>query len=161
MVHGEHAFEDLGRDEIVVRMHQLNANNESLNPAQHQKDERVNDVENAQPLMIDRRDPLMQQIDPRLLLNLQRGYCDRVRCSGANMLGTENPSASTVTIESGVLNANGSGNATGTADQSSTTGLAQDQKPESQLFHLGGRGGKCSYRHDCDCRFPQQADLHQ
>ena len=42
-------------------------------------------------------------------------------------MGTENPSASTVTIESGVLNANGSSNATGTADQSSTTGLAQDQ----------------------------------
>ena len=47
--------------------------------------------------------------------------------SGAYTFGTENPSATTVTLETGVLSANGSGNATGTSDQSSATGLVQNQ----------------------------------
>jgi hypothetical protein len=47
--------------------------------------------------------------------------------SGTYMFGTENPSASTVTMESGVLTANGNGNVTGTSDQSSSAGLTQDQ----------------------------------
>jgi hypothetical protein len=47
--------------------------------------------------------------------------------SGAYTFGTENPSATTVILETGVLSANGSGNATGTSDQSSSTGLVQNQ----------------------------------
>lgn len=47
--------------------------------------------------------------------------------SGAYTLGTENPSASTVTMESGVLTADGKGSASGTSDQSSLTGLMQNQ----------------------------------
>lgn len=47
--------------------------------------------------------------------------------SGAYMLGTENPSASTVTLESGVATADGKGSATGTSDQSSSAGLAPNQ----------------------------------
>ena len=47
--------------------------------------------------------------------------------SGAYVFGTEYPSASTVTMESGVLTADGSGNAAGTADQSSPQGLMQNQ----------------------------------
>jgi hypothetical protein len=47
--------------------------------------------------------------------------------SGAYTFGTENPSASTVTMESGVVTADGNGNAAGTSDQSSSTGLAQNQ----------------------------------
>lgn len=45
--------------------------------------------------------------------------------SGTYTLGTENPSASTVTMESGVVTADGNGNAAGTADES--TGLTQNQ----------------------------------
>ena len=47
--------------------------------------------------------------------------------SGAYVVGTENPSTNTVTTETGVLTANGSGNATGTVDQSSPAGLTQNQ----------------------------------
>jgi hypothetical protein len=47
--------------------------------------------------------------------------------SGAYMFGTENPQSGTVTLQSGVLTADGSGNAPGTADQSNSTGLAPNQ----------------------------------
>ena len=47
--------------------------------------------------------------------------------SGAYVVGTESPSASTVTTESGVLTADGKGGAAGTVDQSSPTGLTQNQ----------------------------------
>jgi len=47
--------------------------------------------------------------------------------SGAYMDGAENPSASTVTLESAAVTPDGSGNATGTSDQSSSAGLAQNQ----------------------------------
>lgn len=47
--------------------------------------------------------------------------------SGAYMLGTENPPVNTVTLQSGVVNSNGSGTATGTSDQSSSAGLTPNQ----------------------------------
>jgi hypothetical protein len=47
--------------------------------------------------------------------------------SGAYMLGRENPSSATVTMESGTLTANGVGTAPGTSDQSSSAGLVQNQ----------------------------------
>jgi hypothetical protein len=47
--------------------------------------------------------------------------------SGAYMLGTDYPSASTVTLESGALSASGTGTASGHSDQSSSAGLAQNQ----------------------------------
>ncbi|HZC34854.1 MAG TPA: hypothetical protein VE242_04535 [Chthoniobacterales bacterium] len=62
-----------------MRMHQLDANDESLNTSYQQKDQRENDVQNPNPLVIDCSDPLMHGIDPRLLLNLQRGNCGRIR----------------------------------------------------------------------------------
>lgn len=65
--------------------------------------------------------------------------------SGAYMLGTENPPANTVTTESGVLTADGFGNAAGTVEQSSPTGLAQDQSlnltysfPANGVGNVGG-----------------------
>ncbi len=47
--------------------------------------------------------------------------------SGAYTFGTENPSAITVTMQSGVVTPDGKGNASGTSDQSSSSGLAQNQ----------------------------------
>lgn len=47
--------------------------------------------------------------------------------SGAYTLAVENPSSATVTMESGALTANGSGNASGSLDQSSSTGLVPNQ----------------------------------
>jgi hypothetical protein len=61
--------------------------------------------------------------------------------SGAYTLGTENPSASTVMMESGILTANGSGHALGTADQSIPTGLAQNQSLNfAYSFGANGNG---------------------
>jgi hypothetical protein len=47
--------------------------------------------------------------------------------SGAYTFGAENPSASTVIMESGLVTADGNGNAAGTSDQSGPTGLTQNQ----------------------------------
>lgn len=47
--------------------------------------------------------------------------------SGAYKFGAENPMASTVTMESGIMTPDGVGNTSGTSDQSSSTGLAQNQ----------------------------------
>jgi len=47
--------------------------------------------------------------------------------SGVYMFGTENPSAISVTLETGVATLDGAGNVTGTLDQSSSAGLAQNQ----------------------------------
>jgi hypothetical protein len=55
------------------------------------------------------------------------GPFSKASFSGAYMLGTENPSARTVTLESGVVTADGKGNAAGISDQSSSAGLAQNQ----------------------------------
>jgi hypothetical protein len=55
------------------------------------------------------------------------GLFSNASFSGAFMFGTENPSVSTVTMETGVLTAAGNGNVTGTSDQSSSAGLTQNQ----------------------------------
>jgi hypothetical protein len=47
--------------------------------------------------------------------------------SGAYAFGIEGPLASTATMESGIITADGNGNATGTTDQSGPTGLTQNQ----------------------------------
>jgi hypothetical protein len=47
--------------------------------------------------------------------------------SGACTLGNENPSATTITMEAGVVTADGNGNAAGSSDQSGPTGLSQNQ----------------------------------
>jgi hypothetical protein len=47
--------------------------------------------------------------------------------SGAYMFGTENPSAITVALETGVATLDGAGKVAGTSDQSSSAGLAQNQ----------------------------------
>jgi hypothetical protein len=47
--------------------------------------------------------------------------------SGAYVLGTENPSAGTVIMQSGAVSANGSGTATGTSDQTSSAGLSKNE----------------------------------
>jgi|GEM_PF-1610993 len=47
--------------------------------------------------------------------------------SGAYIFGIESPLATTVTMQSGVLVADGNGNAAGTSDQSGSAGLAQNQ----------------------------------
>ena len=64
-MHGEQAVEDLRRDKDVVRMHQLDPHNDGFDSGDHQKRQSVDDVENTEPLVIDRGYPLMQAVDPR------------------------------------------------------------------------------------------------
>jgi hypothetical protein len=61
--------------------------------------------------------------------------------SGAYMFGTEYPSASTVTLESGVVTAEGNGQATGTSDLSSPSAWTQSQSLNfSYSFSADGIG---------------------
>ena len=64
-MHGEHAVEDFRRNEIVVRMHQLDAYDECLDSTEAEEQQRRDNVENPQPFVIDRGQPLMQLVDPR------------------------------------------------------------------------------------------------
>src|SRR5215475_15800828 len=78
-MHGEHAIEDLGGNEIVVRANELYADNGRLKPGDYEKDQGVEDVQNSQPLVIDRGHPLMQCFNPRPTcgFNGLNGYCIR------------------------------------------------------------------------------------
>ena len=63
-MHGEHAIEHLWRDKIVVRAHQLDADNGCFNTADDEKNQGVKDVQNTQALVIDRGYPHMQHFNP-------------------------------------------------------------------------------------------------
>ena len=62
-VHGEQPVEHLGRNKIVVRTDELNADDHRLDPADQQKQQGINDVQNAQPLVIDGRHPIVEPSD--------------------------------------------------------------------------------------------------
>ena len=61
-MHREHAVEDLGRHQVVVRNHELDAHDRRFNPADDEKGERKADVQDAQPLVIDGRHPFVNPI---------------------------------------------------------------------------------------------------
>ena len=63
-MHREHAVEDLRRNKIVVRMHQLDANDQGFDSTDHQEQQGGEDVEDAQPLVIDRGHPLVKLVSP-------------------------------------------------------------------------------------------------
>src|SRR5207248_9322283 len=62
-----------------VRLNELEANDESLESADHEKKQRRENVEHSQPLVIDRGQPLMKLVDPRPGFHLNAGNGDRVR----------------------------------------------------------------------------------
>jgi len=62
-VHGEHPIEHLRRNKVVVRADQLDADNRCLDPADHKKNQGVDDVHNAQSLVIHCRYPFVEVID--------------------------------------------------------------------------------------------------
>ena len=64
-MHREHAVEDLGRNKIVVRTDQLDAHDRRLDPADHEKHQGVEDVQDAQPLVIDGGTPTRGALDQR------------------------------------------------------------------------------------------------
>src|SRR5258707_15669632 len=60
-------------------MHELNANDEGLDSTDREKQQSRENVENSQPLVIDRGHPLMKLVDPGPGLYLGAGNGDRVR----------------------------------------------------------------------------------
>ena len=48
-------------------------------PATTRKNRRIDDVENSQPLVINRGHPPVKRVNPRLLVNLHAGNRDRIR----------------------------------------------------------------------------------
>src|SRR5215469_17533556 len=77
-MHSEHAVEDLWRYKIVVRMHQLDSNNESLNTSHDKKHQSINDIENPEPLVIDCGYPFVKCFNPGFFFNPNSRNCDRV-----------------------------------------------------------------------------------
>jgi hypothetical protein len=67
------------------------------------------------------------------------GPFNNMSASGAYMFGTENPSASNVTLQSGVPSLDGAGNVTGKSDQSNSTGLTQNQALNF-MYNLSSNG---------------------
>jgi hypothetical protein len=75
-MHGEHAVEYLRRDEIVVWRHELNPHDQCFDPADHQKKQGINDVQDAKPLVVDGRNPVVKRIDNRAPPCVYAGQCD-------------------------------------------------------------------------------------
>ena len=64
-MHGEQPVEDLGRNKIVVRTNKLNANDGRFHSGDHQKHQRINDVQNAQSLVVNGGNPIVEPGDNR------------------------------------------------------------------------------------------------
>ena len=78
-MHREHPVEDLRRNKIVVRVHQLDANDQRFNAGDHEEAQGVEDIENAEPFVIDRGHPLVQGLCPWLCRALEIFNGDRIR----------------------------------------------------------------------------------
>ena len=68
-VHREHPVEHLRRHEIVVRVHQLDADDERLDAGNDEEEEREQDVQQPDPLVIDGRHPRVKRLAPGGRLN--------------------------------------------------------------------------------------------
>ncbi len=71
-VHGEQLVVEFRREEVVVRDGKLNADGHRLGSGDEKEEERINDVENAQLLVIDGDHPAMQPLEQR---RAARGRC--------------------------------------------------------------------------------------
>ena len=83
-VHGEQLVEGLRRDEMIVRDGQLDAHDRGFQAADHQEQDAVDDVHQAELLVIDRDDPLV---------HTGRTAAWRPRCAGETDIGFETESA--------------------------------------------------------------------
>ena len=64
-VHGEQLVEELRRNEVVVRDGQLDAHHRGFEAADHQEQDPVHDVHEAELLVIDRDDPIVHLVEER------------------------------------------------------------------------------------------------
>jgi hypothetical protein len=66
-VHGEEAVEDLGREKAVIRNGKLDAHQERFEARNDEEDQSVGDVHQADLLMIDGGEPVVQHLEHRRL----------------------------------------------------------------------------------------------
>ena len=59
-MHREHSIEYFRRDEIVMWTNELDAHDRRFDPANHKKHQGISDVQDAQPLVIDRGHPFVK-----------------------------------------------------------------------------------------------------
>src|SRR5271155_4070505 len=64
-MHGEHAIENLWRDEMILRNDELNAQDRRFDAADYEEEKRVENVKNAELFVIYGDDPFMQAIADR------------------------------------------------------------------------------------------------
>ena len=63
-VHSEHLIEKLRRNEIVVRTDKLDAQNHGLNAADYEEDQGVEDIKDAEALVVYGGDPVVEGLNP-------------------------------------------------------------------------------------------------
>jgi hypothetical protein len=83
-VHGEHLVVELGRDERVVRHDQLSPDQQRLDPPDQEEEEGGPEVEDADPLVVDRGDPA-----PQPGVGRARGVGRRVMVDVAAMMSSK------------------------------------------------------------------------
>ena len=64
-MHGEQAIENFGGDKVIVRHRQLGSHDRSFHAADHQEQDAIAEVHQAEPLMVDRDDPVVQHLHQR------------------------------------------------------------------------------------------------
>ena len=64
-MHGEDAVVGIGRDEVIVRHRQLNANHHRLQSGYEQEEQRVPDVHEPDLFMVDGGDPAVDRLQIR------------------------------------------------------------------------------------------------
>ncbi len=75
-MHGEHAVEHLRRDEVVVRTDQLDAHDRRFHSSDHEKHQRIEDVQDAEAFVIDGGHPLVEFFESAGAAPCSRSECD-------------------------------------------------------------------------------------
>ena len=80
-MHGEHAIEHFGRNEMVVRDDELYPHDRRFDAAHDEEEERVEDVENPELLVVDGDDPVVERLADR---SSAAGGCIERDCFGSH-----------------------------------------------------------------------------
>ena len=70
-MHGEQLVVHLRRDSVIIREGELDADQHGLGTAHQQEEERVHDIEDAEPLVIDRDHPAMQPLEQHAAVGIR------------------------------------------------------------------------------------------
>ena len=75
-MHREHPVEHLRRDEIVMRTNELDAHDGRFHSPDHEKEQRIKDVQDAEPFVIDGGHPFVKLLHERARRRFGPGPCD-------------------------------------------------------------------------------------